>query len=1025
MGRRAVGPIIGCVALAFGIVPAAFAQTYTISTVAGAGVSANVQGTSIGLGRNTPQFLTADPAGNVYFVDQNAVLRRDASSGLLTIVAGSAESGYSGDNGPAASALLNGPQGLAIDSAGALYVVDAGNYAIRKISQGIITTIAGNGATGTSCANGPALSTALNSPDALAVDSSGNLFISDDNLNCIRKVSNGQITTVAGTGTAGFHGDGGPAIGALLSSPDGLAVDAAGNLYIADSFNRRIREVTAATGIITTVAGGSTCGNCYTGAATAVSLSVNGGLAVDSSGNLYISNGDNVSKVSNGAISVVAGAVSPISAPGFSGDGGPATAARLGAPEAIALDSSGNLYIADDTNYRIREVSMGTISTIVGNGSLGDNGPATQAQLFSTGFLALDSAGNLYIGDNAMSAIRKVSAANGTITTFATNFGTVGGMVFDSAGNLYVADPAADQIWKFSNGSRSVYAGSGQLGYTPNVPAANAEMWGPFGLAMDSAGNFYLSDSTQSPGSAANLSSHHPDDSYIDEISNGVFNTIGGTGSPGYNGDSGLAVNASFNSPAGVAVDGAGDVFISDSANYRIRRISANTGSVATVAGNGVQGYGGDGGPAVDAKLNLVRSGFPLSDSASGVAVDQAGNIYFADTLNYRVRKVTASTGIITTIAGTGTSGYSGDYGPATSAELTAPQGIAVDAAGNVFVADGFHVRVLTPSTATGCTYSVSSTTLSSSVSGGNQTVNVQTTAYCSWGVSALPSWITISGAANAIGPGSVTISVAANTGAARSAIITVAGQAVTVTQSGAVVGPAITLVANAEGDAPLIAPNTWVEIKGSDLAPAGDSRIWAGSDFAGGQLPTSLDGVSVTVNGVPAYIYYISPTQVDMLTPPDALPASAKVVLTNGGASTTAFSVAAQAESLSFFVFNGGPYVAATHANGDLIGPASLYPGFTTPAVPGETIVIYANGFGPTSTPVTAGSESQSGTLSPLPAIRIGGLPATVQFAGLVAPGEFQFNVVVPAGLTGGDQTITATLGGLTTQAGTLVTLQ
>ncbi len=237
--------------------------------------------------------------------------------------------------------------------------------------------------------------------------------------------------------------------------------------------------------------------------------------------------------------------------------------------------------------------------------------------------------------------------------------------------------------------------------------------------------------------------------------------------------------------------------------------------------------------------------------------------------------------------------------------------------------------------------------------------------------------------------------------------------------------GLAITLVANAEGGVPLIAPNTWVEIKGSDLAPAGDSRIWKGSDFVGGQMPTSLDGVSVTVNGVPAYIYYISPTQVNVLTPPSALPASVQVVLTNGGVSSAAFSIAAQTESPSFFIFNGGPYVTATHANGSLIGPTTLYPGLSTPAAPGETIVLYANGFGATSVAITAGAETQSGTLSPLPVIMIGGMAATVNFAGLVAPGEFQFNVVVPSALTGGDQQITASYGGSSTQSGTLLTLQ
>jgi uncharacterized protein (TIGR03437 family) len=236
---------------------------------------------------------------------------------------------------------------------------------------------------------------------------------------------------------------------------------------------------------------------------------------------------------------------------------------------------------------------------------------------------------------------------------------------------------------------------------------------------------------------------------------------------------------------------------------------------------------------------------------------------------------------------------------------------------------------------------------------------------------------------------------------------------------------PKVTLVANAEGGVATIAPNTWVEIQGSNLGPAGDTRIWGNPDFTGGQLPTSLDGLSVTVNGVPAYVYYISPTQVNILTPPNAITGSVPVQVSDNGVISANFMVQAQPESPSFFIFGGGPYIAATHVNGSYIGATSLYPGLTTPAQPGETIVIYANGFGSTPTPVVSGSETQSGTLSPMPVITIGGVSATVTFAGLVAPGEFQFNVVVPPSLANGDQPTIAMYNGLTTQAGRLITVQ
>jgi len=223
---------------------------------------------------------------------------------------------------------------------------------------------------------------------------------------------------------------------------------------------------------------------------------------------------------------------------------------------------------------------------------------------------------------------------------------------------------------------------------------------------------------------------------------------------------------------------------------------------------------------------------------------------------------------------------------------------------------------------------------------------------------------------------------------------------------------PEITSVANAEGENPVIAPNTWVEIKGSNLARNGDSRIWQASDFAGKQMPTRLDGVSVTVNGKDAYVYYISPTQLNILTPP-AMQGAVVVQVTNNGAVSEGFLAQSKAISPSFFVFNGGPYVAATHSAGELLGPPGLFPGLTTPAKPGETVTLYANGFGPTSTPIVAGSSTQSGTLSPLPVVTIGGIPAAVLFAGLVGPGEFQLNVVVPGNTPSGDNAINITYGG------------
>jgi uncharacterized protein (TIGR03437 family) len=248
---------------------------------------------------------------------------------------------------------------------------------------------------------------------------------------------------------------------------------------------------------------------------------------------------------------------------------------------------------------------------------------------------------------------------------------------------------------------------------------------------------------------------------------------------------------------------------------------------------------------------------------------------------------------------------------------------------------------------------------------------------------------------------------------------------AYTIPAGGGPVPPAISGVTSAGSGSATIAPNTWVEIKGSNLAPAGDSRIWQGSDFVNGQLPKQLDGVSVTVDGKPAYVSYISPAQINILTPPDAITRSVPVQVTVNGVISNTYGAAAQAVSPAFFTFSGVPYVAATHADGSYLGPTSLYPGSSAPAKPGESVVLYGNGFGATSPAVVNGSPVQSGVLATLPVIRIGSAQATVQFAGLISPGLFQFNVVVPSDTPDGDQPVTATYSGSSTQTGVLLTVQ
>jgi sugar lactone lactonase YvrE len=362
-------------------------------------------------------------------------------SEVITTVAGIGVGGFSGDGGPATSELLALPMGVALDARGNLFIADTVNHRIRKVAAGtgIITTVAGTGRRGFAVDGGPATSAQLDVPRDVAVDGAGNLFIADSSNHRIRLVvlGTGTITTVAGTGIGGFSGDGGPAASAELHFPAGLALDAGGNLLIADGGNDRIRKVAAGTGLITTVAGTGTPGfNGDNQPATRALLFSPGGLALDAAGNVLFADVGNhrIRKVAagTGLITTVAGTGTP----GFNGDNQPATSAQLDGPSGVALDPSGNLFIADTVNHRIRKVAAGTgiITTVVGmgiRGSRGDGGPAGSASLDSPRGVALDPPGSLFIADTGNSRIRKVQAGTfpvaAVLTVSVAGNGTVSG----------------------------------------------------------------------------------------------------------------------------------------------------------------------------------------------------------------------------------------------------------------------------------------------------------------------------------------------------------------------------------------------------------------------------------------------------------------------------------------------------------------------------------------------------------------------------------------------------------------------
>ena len=392
-----------------------------ITTVAGGGPN-NLPAVSANL--DEPLGVAFDAAGNLFIADEGShrIFKVD-TSGQLTVVAGIGIFGFSGDGGPATSASLASPVSVALDGAGNLFIADFSNSRIRKVdTSGIITTVAGNGISGFSGDGGPATSASLTNPTGVALDGTGNLFIADEGNFRIRKVdTSGIITTVAGNGSSGFSGDGGPATSASLTNPFGVALDGTGNLFFADAGNNRIRKVDTS-GIISTVAGDGIFGFSGDGdPATSASLRDPFGVALDGAGNLFIADRFNqrIRRVdaATGIITTVAGdGPTGIGAGGFSGDGGPATSASLHEPNGVALDGSGNFFIADTLNNRIRKVdTSGIITTVAGNGSFGfsgDGGPATSASLSFPFGVALDGSGNLFIADFSNSRIRKVSFLN-------------------------------------------------------------------------------------------------------------------------------------------------------------------------------------------------------------------------------------------------------------------------------------------------------------------------------------------------------------------------------------------------------------------------------------------------------------------------------------------------------------------------------------------------------------------------------------------------------------------------------------
>ncbi|MBW3672328.1 MAG: hypothetical protein KY432_11735, partial [Acidobacteria bacterium] len=603
-----------------------------VTTVAGL---AGMRGSEDGIG-GTARFqfirgIAVDGSGNMYVSDQNNLIRKVTPAGVVTTLAGMAGV-YGSDDGTGTEASFSSPTYLAVDGAGNIWVPDYSNHTIRRITpDGVVTTVAGLAGTAGSV-DGSGSEARFRNPAAIAIDAEGNLYVSDTYNHTIRKMTpDGVVTTFAGE--AGLSGStDGSGTAAHFNRPRGLSIGSDGTIRVADTANHTVRLITPE-GLVSTLAGSAGQHGAVDGVGDAARFEGPEAVTVDGSGNVYVTDryNDSIRRITpDGLVTTLAGR------PAIRGDSdGSGESARFSYTRSVAVDGNGNVYVADSSNHTIRAISpAGEVSTFAGQSGVSgsDDGIGSAARFSAPNGVATDAAGNVYVADTGNNTVRRITAA-GTVSTIAGTAGATGSadgtggdarfsgpaaVTVDGDLNVYVADLRNHTIRKISAaGVVTTLAGLAGASGSTDGAAAEARFNRPSGVAVDGAGTVFVADSR-----------NH----LIRAISSGgeVSTVAGQAGIAGPFSD-GTGSEATFNSPAGVAVDGSGNILVADKLNYAIRHITP-PGVVTTVAGLGFR-PGHVDGTGVAARF----------DDPSAVAVDSSGTIYVADSLNYAVRKLEAA----------------------------------------------------------------------------------------------------------------------------------------------------------------------------------------------------------------------------------------------------------------------------------------------------------------------------------------------------------------------------------------------